>query len=525
MAYPIHAVFVLVYLVALIGVGALKAGKIKSQEDFSLAGRGLPTFVLVGTLLATWIGTGSIFGNAEKTCKLGIGAYILPVAGVLGIILLSTLAARIRKMEQFTIQDILEARFGVGTRIVGTIALVLAYVIIVSYQYRAGAAVVGRLFPDLQGTAMAVIAVAGFVIAYTALAGMFSVAYTDVANGVLMTGGILVAIPILFSELGGFSGISEGLAAYPAKVGDLVNSLKDSLPPDKQGALATAQALAAKPASDFTTMTSSYSPLRLINWLLPAFLLILGDANMYQRFFSAKDPGSARRSALWLILGIAVLECAIITTALLGPALIGKGMIHVPADDDGIPVFGHIIVSIAFEGLPAVLGALLMATVIAIVVSTADSYLLAPATSVVRDVYKRFLRPDASETRVVLVGRLVVIFFGLVALALAFASKEFFDVALFAYTIYGATITPVMLAAFFWPRATRSGALWAMISGGGAALAWQALVHWDGMQGIADTLSMPMLLDIDAVLPALFLSVVVLVSVSLAGKDPRTARS
>ena len=148
--HGLHLAFVVVYLLVLVGVGALKAGKVKSQEDFSLAGRGLGTFVLVGTLLATWIGTGSIFGNAEETFSVGAAAYLLPLSSVLGIAILWGLAPRIRRYDAFTIQDILESRFGPAARVLGTITLLLAYVIIVSYQYRAGAAVLGRVAPDLS---------------------------------------------------------------------------------------------------------------------------------------------------------------------------------------------------------------------------------------------------------------------------------------------------------------------------------------------------------------------------------------
>jgi SSS family solute:Na+ symporter len=208
--YFVHAAFLIVYLLALMGMGIVKARKIKTQEDFSLAGRGLSTYVLVGTLLATWIGTGSIFGNAEETYNVGVAAFIIPSASLLGIVALYFLAARIKRFGQFTIQDILEARFGVVARMLGTLTLLTAYVIIVSYQYRAGQAVVSRIFPGIDPT-WCIAGVALFVIAYTALAGMVSVAYTDVANGVLMTVGILCALPFLLDATGGLSSAVQSL--------------------------------------------------------------------------------------------------------------------------------------------------------------------------------------------------------------------------------------------------------------------------------------------------------------------------
>jgi len=481
-SYTLHAVFVIVYLVVLIGVGAMKALKIKSQEDFSLAGRGLPTFVLVGTLVATWIGTGSIFGNAGETYRIGMPALLLPIAGGLGIIAIYFLAQRIRDFGQFTIQDILEARFGVGARILATIALLGAYVIIVSYQYRAGSAVVGRVFPSLEGDT-AVYLVAAFVIAYTALAGMFSVAYTDVANGVMMIIGIACAIPFLLDAAGGWSHAIDAL-------------------PDAQESLGGHWGVAS-----------------LLGVLLPAFLLLIGDANMYQRFFSARDSGSAKRSAIWMFVGVLALEIAIIVTAILGSSLVAQGLLVAPEND------GHIILSAAFDILPPFLGAMLVATIVAVVVSTADSYLLAPSTSVVRDIYQRFINPEAAGMQVVVLGRIVVVGLGLVALALAFASEAFFRVALFAYTIYGASITPSLLAAFFWKRANSRGAVASITVGALVALFWET-VGFMGAREAAWALSTQDLLDkigiggLEAVLVAFPLSVLALVVVSLLSAPP-----
>jgi len=478
----VHAAFLLVYLGALILVGALKARKVKTQEDFTLAGRGLPGWVLTGTLLATWIGTGSIFGSAQKSFQDGMSALVLPLSSGLGILVLFLLAARIRRMEKFTIQDILEERFGVTARVVGTVALLLGYLIIVSYQYRAGSAVLGYVLPDVSQT-QAVLIVAAFVIAYTALAGMFSVAYTDVANGILMTLGLACALPLLLEDAGG------------------VEQVIESLPEENRSMW-------------------GYSPARVISYLLPPFLLILGDANMYQRFFSAKDAPTARRSALGMFCGVLLLDWLIIAIALCAVALVAQGQLAAPENP------AHAVVHVAFEALPPLLGALLSATVVAVVVSTADSYLLSPASSLVRDVYQRFLKPEASDRDTVVAGRGLVLVLGLVALGLAFTSDAFFEVAIFAYTLYGAAITPPLLAAFFWKGATPAGAVTSMLTGLGTAILWQfwlgaRLTAWTeeaGWSGVNEFLSY-----LDAALPAVIVSVLALVVVSklTAGKGER----
>lgn len=479
----IHAAFLLIYLGCLLALGARKARQIRTQEDFSLAGRGLSGWVLSGTLLATWIGTGSIFGNAQRAYLDGVAAFVLPLSSAVGILVLLGLASRLRRMEHFTIQDILEERFGVATRVAGTIALLAGYLIIVSYQYRAGASVVERVLPDFTHT-QAVVTVAAFVILYTALAGLLSVAYTDLANGVLMFVGLAVTLPILLVKAGG-----------PGEV-------LQSLPSDRQDLF-------------------EYSTPLLISYLLPPLLLILGDANMYQRFFAAKDPRTAKRAAAGMFFGVLILDWLIVGIAICALALVHQGKLSAPGNP------AHVIVHVAFEALPPLLGAALAATVVAVVVSTADSYLLSPASSLVRDVYQRFLRPDAGDRQTVAVGRIVVVVLGIIALGLAFTSDKFFEVALFAYTLYGAAITPPLLAALFWKRATSAGALSSMGVGLSVATWWQfglggalaSSAESAGFQNLHEFLA-----NLDAALPAILVSVLTLVLVSLCTR-PEAERS
>lgn len=466
---------IVAYILILLYVGARKAKTINNQADFALAGRNLSTFVLVGTLLATWIGTGSIFGNAEETCRVGVAAFAISLSEVFGFLALILLAARIRRTGQMTVQDLLEIRYGVTARVLGTITLIMAYVIIVSYQYRAGAAVIERLLPEGMASqagihALTVVGFAIVVILYTALAGMFSVAYTDVANGILMTAGVAIALPIVFFQAGGFVGLREAL---PASHQQLIGP---------------------------------YSLTDYIGILFPTFLLLLGDANIYTRFFSAREPRSARRSAMILLVGVVILETAIIALALVGSVL------HPHLKNPG-----HVIVEVAFHSLPPVVGALLVATIVAIIVSTADSYLLAPSSALVRDVYQRFLSPNATDRQLVLMSRLVVILFGCLAIGLAFTSDRFFRIYLFAYTIYGVGITPPLVAAFLWKRANSIGAVSGIFSGVATALVWK-ICNLNAKGWNLFGLSIP---PLDAVIPAFFFAMVVLVIVSLLTPPPR----
>jgi len=468
------------YIAVLLAVGWVKSAQARGQASFALADRRMGLVVLLGTLLATWTGTGSIFGQAEKAYADGLPTLILPFGPVLGFLALIVLCTRVRRHGAFTLQDLLEARFGPAARVIGTATLLLAYLVIVSYQFRAAATVLERVLEHAglveggdAGTASGVahastiVIVALVVAAYTALAGMLSVSLTDTLTGVLMTVGLLVALPWVWIQAGGTQAV---LATLPEHARTF-----------------------APPASAF----------ELLSLTLPTLLLVLGDANLHSRFLSARSDATARTAATLLIPAVLCIDGAIILLAVGGRALLPD-----------LPQGGHIVLELALRSVPPVLGALLAATILAIIVSTADSYLLTSATALVRDVYQRFLRPAATEAQLLRAARLLVFVCAAVALAMSFASDRYFRVAFFAYTIYGVGITPPLLAALFWKRATPAGAVASMLTATATAIVWQTL---DLSEPAARALGQPAGSVVEAVVPAALVAGVVLIGVSLLG--------
>ena len=158
-----------------------------------------------------------------------------------------------RVYEKLTVPEILGDRFGPIARILSVISLVIAYMVIVSYQYNAGGAVLHTVLISESGEPLisvetGTIIAAVFIITYTMLAGLVSVAYTDVANGLIILLSFLISIPILLAEAGGFSGMREAFEAMGK--------------------------------ADHMNFFGVYSTVDIINFCLPPFLLILGDANM-----------------------------------------------------------------------------------------------------------------------------------------------------------------------------------------------------------------------------------------------------
>ena len=127
----------------------------------------------------------------------------------------------------------------------------------------------------------------------------------------------------------------------------------------------------------------------------------------------------------------------------------------------------EIVIRVATDALPPVLGVLLVCGAAAIVVSTANSFLLTPSTNLIRDVYQRFINPGVTDVQVVRYTRFIVVGVG----TLGYVAGTFFPtilaMALWAYTMYGAGITPALLGALLWKRATRLGGVLSILVGDG----------------------------------------------------------
>lgn len=614
----IYLIAIFIYLCVLAGIGIYKSRQVKTQEDFTVAGRTLSPWIMVCTMLAVWIGTGSIVGNAGKTYEIGMSALWLPCGTFIGMILLSFIATRARNIEALTVPEIIGKRFGNTARTLAVVALILAYMVIVSYQFNAGGMVLeviaGKKEPvtleagdpltkrqvrkgylryepptdwtgvarigfkaKMKGTGQwssdtveftvlvvpstqiirvnaalqdaqvknsvsrlidaanspggfaaseieeldsldnvvaikantitrvtiagygqgfgnneqvlrlaglpktgtvylhepkltsenATIIAAAFIVAYTMLAGLMSLAFADIVTGTVIMGTLLIAFPIVLIKAGGL----DGMAAAFAEMGD---------------------------RPDHMRFWGMFGPVDYINFCLPVFLLVLGDANQYQRIFASRNAKGARTAVIVMIFVALLIEELIIAEAWFAGSLI-------PDPENG----RFVLIYAARHFMPLALGLLFMITVVGIIISTADSFLLVPATTFIKDIYQAHISPGASEKRIVFMSRFMVLTFGVIAwiVSLAFAeSTTVFEKALYAFTVYGSAITPCLVAALFWKGATKAGAVSSILAGTVTTLLWAEVIK-DHVPAY--------LAELDAVLPAITLSVICLIAVSL----------
>jgi len=581
----IYLVCIFAYLLLLAGIGIRQSRRVKSEEDFTVAGRSLSPWVMVCTMLAVWIGTGSIVGNAEQTYKTGMAALILPIGTFFGMILLSLIASRARNIEATSVPGIIQSCFGNTARGLAMLSLIIAYMVIVSYQFNAGGAVLeviagdkppvivssgdqltrrqllkGRLVfapeedwagstsltlvtdsgpsaatlewpvhvvvsDDLKaakqdaekagrGTAVkrsgsarlylnadllsgsqytvasvpdhgtltlvepiltartATLIAAICIVVYTMLAGLMSLASMDILNGSAIMLTMVIALPVYWFKAGGGNGMEAAFAA----MGDRTHHMQ---------------------------FWGVYSKADLINYILPVFLLVLGDANQYQRIFASRNAKGAKTAVTVMIFVAFAIELLIIACAWIVAS-------KTPDPENG----KYILIYAAKHYLALPIGCLFMVTVVAIIFSTANSFLHVSASTAITDVYLAYINPKAGQKCLLFLSRLMVVVFGLIAffVTLMFAETTgFFRKALYAFTIYGSSITPTLVAAIVWKRATTAGAVASILTGTVVSLVWSEadFIH---------RLLPPAASGLDAVLPALLASVTCLVVVSLLTK-------
>src|SRR5580693_3833423 len=468
----LYAIVLAVIVLTLLIVSVARLGKVKTKADYLVAGRSLPAFVLVFTLLSSWIGSGSLLGGAENAYNHGFAALWQGGGGWAGLLLIYFIAPKARQFAKFTIPDLLEARYNQTARVLGVIATLFAFTAITSYQLIGGGDILHLVFPAMITADLGKYIITGFVVLFTAIAGMSSVAYTDLAIGLLATVTLLIAFPFLVHVAGGWGVVTHSLPATHFEILD-----------------------------DFTFIQA-------MELMVPTMLLMLGNQSMYQKFFSAKSERDARVAVVGWVIGTIILETVIVALAVVGSALFPTGEVsHHPRE---------ILAYSALHGMPALLGALLMGAIFAKVISTANNYLFSPATNLIEDVFVRYIAPDASNKRVLIVSRLAVILLGCWALYQAIYAPSILAKMLYAYTIYSAALTPVVLAAFYSKRVTAWGAVAAIATGTAITLAWDNI----GLK----THFPPILADRDAIFPALFAAVAALILVSAITPKPTAAQ-
>jgi SSS family solute:Na+ symporter len=407
-----------------------------SKDDFLLAGRHLPLIVLVGTLLATWFGGGTVVGGANFIYTRGPWAGVLFFIGApLGALVLMWLAPKVREIAKYTVPEILEITYGSKTRILSSICIFLAYTGIISYNYTGAAYIVNIVTGFDQQYSVIIAAVLMIFLACTA--GMYSVAWTDALSALLIFVGMGGGLYFAISSAGGYAGAYAALSA------------------------------------DQQSLSGGLNGIQLLGYVAPLFFLYMGDQNQIQRYGCAKDPQEARKSAFMLFCGMLLVIFLVVSYCVFAIKLLKD----IPGDTA--------IMRMAVLHLPFIFGALILCACVAFLVTTGDSFLLSAATNVMIDVVQKYFKPNMTDKELVSGTRIAIILIGIFSYVMATFLPEVLAMQMYSYSIYGAGVTIPFLGALLWKKSSPMGGMVSVIVGAVAILVWDMyLKRPNGVNGI-----------------------------------------
>jgi SSS family solute:Na+ symporter len=416
----IQLIIVVVYSLAMIGIGLGARKKVRNQNGFFVAQRQVSVAFVTGSFVATAVGGSVTVGMAGLGFGQGLTGVWWLLVGSIGLLILGIFfAKKVRRAALYTLPELAEKQYDRSVGLAASILIVIAWVGVVAGQIVAAGKVLSILGMGSANLWM-VIFTAVFV-TYTVIGGQLSVIRTDLFQAIIIYLGIFVALALFLPQVGGLSGLRLSL-----------------------------------PQAYFSFPVSSQ-----FDWKAVLSLLILVGAtyvvgpDIYTRLFCARDERTAQRATSLSAFSFVPLAFAVV--------LIGMGAKVLYPQISPEQAFPQIISGV----LSPWLGGLVLAALVAALMSSADTCLLSQGVILTQDIIKRFL-PSLSEKKTILLTRLNIIILGLLALGLAMILKGVISSLLFAYTIFTCGLVVPVIAGFYKEKlkVTPRGALAALIGGG-----------------------------------------------------------
>jgi len=441
-------VIVILYFVLLVGIGALASKKIKSSEDFLVAGRNLGFWTFTLLVVASICSGMTILGVAGLGYTAGWPSIweqiFVPLSAAVCILFFGTkLHGVASKTGYVTVQDYFAHRFYSPRGIRGTSAVigVLISIIYLVGQYISISMVLSWLFGIPYNWSLVIGAV--IVMAYTILGGLYAIGMASLVQGIMILVGVLLVGPLVISAAGGLEHINLVLAEIDV---NMTHLWYPQVHP---------------PYAKYSFLTPEY----LVSFF---FLLTFGLAaapHVVNNVLAARDIKYFKWSpfAAFVVYAVIMYLCKI--SGFAARSMASENLITLPTNVSNPSDYSFIVASqYVFPDLFAPLVAII---VLSAVMSTTDRLMLTIGSYVSWDVYKQFINKDASEASITLLSRAAILISTVITLYLAWSNPP----ELLAWLIWMgigvmlACFVAPLFAGLYWRRATREGALASMIVG------------------------------------------------------------
>ncbi|MDK2857652.1 MAG: solute:Na+ symporter, family [Verrucomicrobiota bacterium] len=422
-----------VYMAAIVGIGLYFFKKNKNHEDYYVGGRDISSTHVGLSIAATDVGGGFSIGLGGLGYAIGLSGSWLLFTGLVGAWLSAVfIIPRVKKVDRehgmLTYPDFLAHRYGRPVALLAALISGIGYLGFTGAQVLAGAKLMaGTVLPEtvfgLNPLPVALVVMGAVIVLYTVLGGIKAVIYTDTVQWIVLFGGLLLfALPAALWRIGGF------------------RALREALPPEHLS-------------------LTHIEPITFINWMITIIPIWLIGMTLYQRMYACRDERTAKRA--WYLAGLFEYPAMAFIGVLLGAC--GRALFADIESEMAVPMLIKTVLPIGLTGI-------VVAAYFSAVMSTADSCLMAASGNFVNDLLEKLSSTPWKTKTHVFISQLVTLAIGTIAIVLALHFTTVLDGILHAYAFMVSGLTVPTLGAFFWKKSSASGALAAMLAGGGLTL-------------------------------------------------------
>jgi len=442
--------FVALYLVVTVAIGLWAAKRVHNAKDYVVAGRSVPLFMSMALVFATWFGAETVLGVSATFLNDGLGGIVAdPFGFSFCLVIIALFFARaFYRLNLLTIGDFYRHRYNKPVEIATSVCIVLSYLGWVSAQLTA----LGLVFHTLSGGAIplgwGIVLGTGVVLLYTIFGGMWSVAYTDVLQSVIIVVGLIYLAVLLGGAAGGF----DRVVAHAAEAGKF----------------------------EFWPKLEAKEMLAFIAAFLTAALGSIPQQDVFQRVTAAKDADTAVRGTL---LGGLIYFCmAFVPIYLAYCALLIDPKMVEPLLKGENNESQHILPNLIAGHTPLFAQVMFFGALLSAIMSSASAAMLAPSTLFTENVLRPFV-PHMGDRQLLLIMRLVLIIFALGVMVFALLSDaSIYQMVQNAYKVTLVSAFAPLAMGLYWKRSTTDGALLAVVLG---------LTTWGLMEIFAPEALMP----------------------------------
>lgn len=418
-------IIVLAYLIAMLAIGFVAKGQIETMDDYILGGKRFGRLALVGTIVATMVGSGMTMGAVGTAYNSGATSSVpwMYFGFATGLIVMGLIAPKVRETNTRSLAEMINLKYGKAARICMAILVSFYAIAMVAINIAGLRTVIINCFNiPANNVALATILAAVIAIAYTSIGGMYAVVWTDVAQFAIMFIGVFIFAPIFgLVTAGGVEPVEMTMQAAGAS---LTHPLSNGV-------------------------TSS-----MVGVMLAYFLCSPGDPTLPQRALAARDSRTAKFSffvagGIGYYMGIALIIIGCCVRVLL------------PNITDSNSVLPQFILNY----YPPLIRGLVIAGLLAAIMSSFDSFLILGTTHIMYDI-GRTINPKLRNETIFKSLPIITVIMGALGIIIALFITSLFDFLYVVFSVMGSAICPAMFAGLLFRKYTSSfGATLSIIAG------------------------------------------------------------